>query len=232
MIREKQALLLMGSPKPAGSSSEVLGDYLLGKLLEQGFSGTKIHLHRTLRERESLERMLGLASAAEVVVLTFPTYCDSLPAPVIEALGEIVHHRQSASAEQKPRFLAIANCGFPEAIHNRVALACCRHFAEAAGLTWAGGLGLSGGGMLNGEPLRNRKGPVRNVIRALDMTATALAVGKPVPEAAAELIFRPMIPRWLYLAVGNWGWKRQARQFGTSRRLGERPWPDRGGATG
>jgi|GEM_PF-2252081 len=112
MTEARQVLFLAGSPKPQGSSSEILGSYLLEKLVGQEFSGAKIHLHQALRERENLKRMLESVNAAEVIVLTFPTYCDSLPAPVINALEEISNHRRTLDTEQKPRFLAIANCGF------------------------------------------------------------------------------------------------------------------------
>ena len=50
-------------------------------------------------------------------------------------------------------FTAIANCGFPEALHNTTALAICEVFARQAGFEWAGSLSLGGGEAVNGQPL-------------------------------------------------------------------------------
>ena len=48
------------------------------------------------------------------------------------------------------------NCGFAEAHHNDVALDIYRLFARDAGLHWAGGLAIGGGGMFAGKPLKRR----------------------------------------------------------------------------
>jgi len=231
MMRRKKALLLVGSPKSSGSTSEALGGYLLNRLIEMGFSGTKSILRRAVRDRKRIDCMLASVNNAEVIILACPTYVDSLPAPVIRALEEIVAFRRTHEGHGQPRFLAVANCGFPESLHNMVSLACCRRFAGEAGMIWAGGLSLGGGEALNGASLQNRKGLARNVIRALDLTATALERNESVPEGAEKLMARPLVPRWLYLWIGTRGWKAQARRFGTAGRLGERPWRDRSGET-
>ena len=72
---------------------------------------------------------------------------SSLPQDV-EVLSEA-----DLAAEGLLTFAALANCGFPEAHHNRTALEICAQFAAAAGMTWAGGLALGAGGAVHGQPL-------------------------------------------------------------------------------
>jgi len=226
MTRPEKALLLIGSPKPGGSTSEALGSYLLEKLANEGFAAETLHLRQAVAEAAGTAGLLAAVAGADLVILACPTYVDSLPAPAVRAFEAIAAARRNRAPQQQ-RFMAIVNCGFPEAVHNRVALAICRQFARETGFLWAGGLGLGGGGAVGGQTLQSRKGLLRNVIRALEMTATALAGRRPLPEAAVELMARPLIPGWLTLRIGSWGWKRQAKRFGTLERLQERPWPNR-----
>jgi hypothetical protein len=37
---------------------------------------------------------------------------------------------------------------------------------------------------------------------------------------------KPFIPKWLYKFLGNWGWRRQAKEYGTKDRLKEKPHTD------
>jgi len=225
MKRPQKALLLVGSPKPAHSTSEALGGYLLEKLAAEGFAGERVHLQPAASEPAGVAGLLASVADAELVILAYPTYVDSLPAPVVRSLEAIAAGRRTGKV-QPQRFLAIANCGFPEPVHNRVSLAICRQFAREAGFAWVGGLSLGGGGAVSGEPLESRKGMLRNIIRSLDMSAAALAANRPIPDTAVELMARPLMPRWLYLWIGNWGWRRQAKRFGTTERLLECPWPN------
>jgi hypothetical protein len=120
--------------------------------------------------------------------------------------------------------LAIANCGFPEARHNEPALAICRRFAQELGIEWAGGLALGGGQAINGRSLKDLGGMVRNVIRALDLTAEALATGQSVPVEAVELMAEPLTPAWMYVRLGGLGWRFQAMKHGAHKHIHARPY--------
>ena len=65
---------------------------------------------------------------------------------------------------------------------------------------------------------------VRNVRKALNLVAAAVDRGEPVPPEAADRMGRPLLPRWLYLALGNWNFKRQARKNGVIGRIHSRPY--------
>ena len=224
MTSPKTALLLIGSPKPAGeSSSESLGTYLLERLAERGIHTETQHVARAMRTEARTQELLQAVDHADLFILAFPLYVDSLPYLGIEALERIAAHRQAQPSPTQAAFLAIANCGFPEVRHNDTALLICEQFAASAGFRWAGGLALGEGGAINGQPLAKAGGMVRNVVAALDLTAAALAEGEPAPAEAIALMARPFIPMRAYMLMGDIGWLRQARRNQVVTHLRARP---------
>jgi hypothetical protein len=159
--------------------------------------------------------------------LVFPLYVDALPYLVTKALAVIAAHRRANPKPSPQRLAAIVNSGFPETRQNAVALAICREFAAQSGLEWAGSLALGGGGVIGGQSLSGAKRsgpPVRHVIAALEMTATALAEGLPVPPEAVRMIAKNPIPlmpfalwRWLYARIGGKGFEKVAAKNGVSK---------------
>ncbi|NTW96966.1 MAG: NAD(P)H dehydrogenase [Oscillochloris sp.] len=223
----QQAVLLVGSPRTNKSSSGSLGGYLLDQLAARGVATQTIQIYTTLNSPVRLQAMLETLERADLIVLAFPLYVDSLPAPVMVALEQIAAHRAGRRSGQ--RFVAITNCGFPEAHHCDNALAVCARFADQAGLIWAGGMALGAGeGMVHGTPLAEIGGMGRNLRRALDMAAQALAGGSPIPHAAMTLLAKPVIPPWLYLLVGGLSWGQQAKRYGNQRQLRQAPYQQPG----
>jgi hypothetical protein len=228
MTSPKNALLLVGSAKPAGqSTSEALGSYLAQKLAERDIAFTTMHVARAMRTEERTGALLAAVDAADIVILAFPLYVDGLPYLVTQALEQIAAHRAGETSIRRPLFLAIANCGFPEAVHNATALAICRQFADEAGFAWAGGLALGEGGAISGQSLAKAGGMIHNVVAALDLAAVALAAGQPAPEEAVALMARPFIPARAYMLMGDLGWLMQARQNRVVTRLAARPFASR-----
>lgn len=222
MNTPQRALLLVGSPK-ATSTSASLGDHVLGLLKQYGLLTDTLHITSTLRSAEGAGPLISAVDAADIIVLAFPLYVDSLPSPVVRSLQLLARHRRAMDNPPRQRLLAISNCGFPEAGHNETALAQCRIFCRDSGIEWAGGLGLGGGGMIGGLPLAERGRAVRNVVAALEIAARGLAGGDPLPEEAVALMARPLIPVWLYIFIGHMGWKREAKRFGALKKLHDRP---------
>ena len=155
----RTALLLVGSPKPGESTSESLGAYLLEALEKGGVKTQTLHVDqgralRTSRAKDCLEAV----ASSDLVVLSFPLYVDSLPAPTTRALELIAAARAGSAGagapadEHSPAFLAICQSGFAEAEHSAVAIEICRNFARSAGFAWAGGLVMPEGGMISGMP--------------------------------------------------------------------------------
>lgn len=219
------ALLLAGSPKGIRSSSAFLGAYLMEQLARRGVETRTIFLVPAQRSPAKLAALLAATDKADLVVLSFPLYVDSLPAPVIRCLERVAAHHAAHAGRSGQTFMAVCNSGFPESRQNDTALAICRCFADAVGWRWAGGLPLGGGhGLVQSQPLATRRGPARFVLPALDLTAQALRSGSPIPEEAVRLFAKPFVPAWLYRIMGHIGWHVEARRARTTRSLRARPY--------
>jgi len=219
----RHALLLVGSAKRPHSTSEVLGTQILERMRARGCSTETLFLHRAFDEADRCSALLEAADRADVVLLASPLYVDSLPYLVIKTMERIAEHRAERPSPRPRRFACVVNCGFPEARHAELAIRMCGLFAKSAGWEWAGGLALGGGEAIAAQSLAAKGGMVRSVVRALDLAADALAEGQLVPPEAVTLMAKPMMPTWLYMLAGNWGWKRRAKKYGVQRRLAERP---------
>jgi len=217
------ALLLVGSPRTRKSTSASLGGYLLEQLSVRGVETETIQIYTSLNSPERLKALYSAVENSDLIVLAFPLYVDSLPAPVMAALEKIAAHRLEEPS--RARFAAISNCGFPEAHHNETALAICAEFAHAAGFEWMGSLALGGGqGLVHGAPLNELDGRAIPIKQSLEMAAEALASGNSIPGNARELLAKPVIPNWMYKLFGGFGWKQQARRFGVERSIKYKPY--------
>jgi hypothetical protein len=203
--------------------------FLLGRLQERGLDTEHLRIHSSLKSQEGTGSLLAAVERVDLVVLASPLYVDSLPAPVVKALEVIRQHRKAARQRKKQAWLAISNCGFPEAHHNRCAVAICRRFAAEAGFDWAGGLSLGMGEAIAGRPLDKIGRMSRNVRQSLAIAAEALADGRPVPETAVRLMAKPLVPRWMYVWLGHRRWERGAKQQGGWNEIERRPYQERRG---
>jgi multimeric flavodoxin WrbA len=220
----QRAVLLVGSPRTRKSSSQALGGYLFDRLAAGQVQTETFYIHTSLYSQERMDALMEAVDAADLVTLAFPLYVDSLPAPVMAALERIAAQRLGKSGN-RPRFAAIANCGFPEAAHNRTALAICEIFARQAGFAWTGALSLGAGeGMVHGAPLAEAGGPAIPIKNALNLAAAALLCGEAIPQSAVDLLAKPIIPGWMYRLMGVYGWKKQAKQYGVQKVMQQKPY--------
>lgn len=219
----RRALLLVGSPRTKKSTSASLGGYLFEKLNARGVETQTIQIYTSLNSSERMKGMLHAIDTTDLILLAFPLYVDSLPAPVTATLERIAAYRKAN--QPRIRFAAIANCGFPGAHHNNTALAICSEFARQNGLAWAGGLSLGAGeGIVHGVPLNELDGRAIPLKKALELAAQALAEGKQIPQAARDLLAKPIIPTWMYTLRGTFGWKQAAKPYGMEKNLKRQPY--------
>jgi multimeric flavodoxin WrbA len=223
MQKPTSATLLVGSPKGPSSTSNSLGTYLLDKLQEHGLKTQKVFVCQCLNSDKNRAALLNLIDESDLIVLAFPLYVDSLHSQAIETLELVAKHEKTKSEHDKKSFAAIANSGFPEAKHSDTALQVCRLFAKQAGFNWAGGLAMGGGGMIAGLPLDEMGGQARNQKKALEIAAEALARGEPIPEDAVVLMSKLGFPRWLYIWMGNRGWKQEAKKHISIKKMYDQP---------
>lgn len=220
----RHALLLIGSPKPGYSSSESLGDYLLGQLQQKGYNIEKIKISRIIKTDIGIKQLISSINECDVLFMASPLYVDGVPAAVVKAMEIIAAQRKGRETVKKQILSAICNSGFPEANQNHPALDIYRNFARETGFTWSGGIALGGGGIINGKPLNDLGSRVKNVVRSLDLIAAALAGGNPVPKEAVELMAKPVAPHWLYVLFSQIGWHIAAIKNGAHKRLNDKPY--------
>jgi hypothetical protein len=215
---KQRALLLVGSPRGFKSTSASIGTYLMDKL-SAGFEVERIHIQAAIRSQASQGDMLQKATGSNLLILAFPLYVDCLPAPVIAELELLADQRKNAETPKNQRLVAIVNCGFPEASQNNTALAICRRFASETGIEWAGGLSLGGGGAISGTKLEDAGFVAQNARKAVGLAAEDLLEGRAISSEAVDLMAKMQIPKWLYLFLGNRGWKKMAKKYGCQDRL-------------
>jgi hypothetical protein len=205
-------LLLVGSPGNLRSNSDKVGQYLLDRLSEAGWTTDKECIYQDIKSEKSLNIALDKMDNADLVILSFPLYIDSLPFQTIRFL-EIANGRGTVKGKEQ-RLMAICQSGFPESRQCEYALRICSVFARDYGCHWVGGLAVGGGGAIGGRPLNEGGGILRNLRLALDLTATALDQGKGVPSEARELTNKGLAPPWLFNWIVNRRWNREARRNG------------------
>ncbi len=224
-----KVLLLTGSPKGGRGVSFALGSALTSRLAAGGAAVEVTAVAAVLRSSEERHRLYRLADEADLVVVSFPLYVDQLPAPLVQTL-ELLADRRKGAMGMTPwpgplvqKLVAVVQCGFPETAQCRPAVDIMRQFAKEAGFPWAGALALGMGGAVGGRSLAKPGGMLRNVVKALDIAAASLLEGGDVTPEAAALMAKPLMPRWLYHAAANWGFRRQLRRHGAGKRAFDRP---------
>lgn len=222
-----KVVLLVGSAKHEGSSSAVLGSYLLERLAEQGLTTRTFRVHMVLRTPANRLELVNEVNDCELFVVAYPLYVDTLPALVIETFEMLAEARRGGYATM-PRMAVIANCGFPEAQHNDNSLKICQRFAKEAGFVWVGGLAMGMGGVVGGERLESKGGLLRNVQAGLDEAAVALAAGQVIPASAAAKLSRPVMQSWLYRQVASFGWRKWASENRVRGQLRRKPYVEGG----
>lgn len=221
----KSVALFVGSARPKGTStSESLARQLIGGLDKAGVATTLVYASQFIKPGRAAEEGLAAMLAADTLVVAAPLYVDGLPSLVSRALEQLAP-RLGEGSHTLRRVVGILNNGYPEAVHNHLALRILRCFAHQNGLAWAGGLALGGGEVIQGRPWSSARLMLRAPIKALRMAAEALAAGRPVPPEASRLMARPLVPARLYRWVARLRWIIQARPNGIGRRqLGARPY--------
>jgi hypothetical protein len=214
--RPRRVLLLIGSVKPAGTStSERLGNSLIRRLRECGWEtaiehvGSIVHL-----ERAPTPRFLEVTGRADLIVLATPIYVDTLGALATQALSQL------GDAGGHFALMGMFQCGFPEVEHTWLAPRVLESACRAHGWTWVGAIS-AGGAALYPQP-----GEISGHEEGLDLAAAALDAGSCLTDEIAEKCARPVLSPRVYRTLGAAGWIAQSWQHGTMFRLGARPLGD------
>lgn len=208
-----RVVIINGSPKAKDSASGALIEKL------QGFLDDKPDVYRAahLAREHGPETMADMVSA-DALLIVFPLYVDSLPAPLIEVLERLERAAKSMPAPL-PIVYGICNCGFFEAEHTDIALQILRNFARRTGLNWGYGIGIGAGGL--SAAMCREKGPAAALFSVLNRLGDSLNHLR--AEEHEDVFVTPGIPRVLYLLGAHMGWRQMSRQNGVRRQMRTRP---------
>ncbi|MBD3193713.1 MAG: hypothetical protein GF317_01560 [Candidatus Lokiarchaeota archaeon] len=226
MSKLKNVLILIGSPKGPSSTSKALADYLVSELNNFGLKSKTAYLHRMVFREKKQQEFLTLINKSDLIILSFPLYVDSFPAPVIKAMELISNNKDILSPLSEKNFIAISNCGFPESKQIDTVIDMCKLFCEKVGFYWKGGLELGGGAFIRGRPLEDIGGMAQNLRESLQIAAEKLANGEEIPQKARDLFSEPNIPTKIYKMMGNLGWRMQGLGNKNMFNLKQKPYKD------
>jgi len=206
--------IINGSPK-TGISARIISQ--MGKLLDG-----RIEIYHAMRlvGAETPKETAAEALEAEILLIVFPLYVDSLPAPLIELLTRLESAARHGTAT--PKVFTIVNAAF-ESAQTSLALEMIEHFACRAGLPWGYGIGIGKGTMLYNAGDNWEKGLASSVHRTLSDMAAAINEKR----SYRNIYIEPKFPSCLYKAAGNLGFWLEAKRNGVGN-LWARPYTDQG----
>lgn len=203
-----RAVLLVGSPRANRSTSFVLGTYLIDKLKASGVITETFFIYRIPEKSFEWEEMLKSTDNADLVILSFPLYIDTLPSKVIYLMEEWRKARLQRDRSVASHFTAVVNCGFPEKVHCNNVISVSRLFSREIGAIWSNAVAVTGGRGLGKKPLEDWGNNTRNLIRGLDLAADSLLKGQVISSKSIKLMAKLKQPPWLYRLKGNRFWKK------------------------
>jgi len=204
-----------GSPKTAGISALIIKQ--MEKLLDERIK--TYHAMRLVRAETPQEAIAGMLDA-DILLIVYPLYVDSLPSPLIELLTRLESAARRGAAA--PQVFAIVNAAF-ESAQTTLALEMIEHFTYRAGLPWGYGVGIGAGSMLYNAGENWGKGLASDIHYALSDMAAAIKEKR----RGQNIYVAPKFPRFLYRAVANIGFWLGAKRNGVSN-LRARPYINQG----
>ncbi len=226
----RRAVLLIGSPKGSDSSSASLGSYLLNMIEKYEFETEHLHIHSEISTKTKTILFLKKIEEADFIILAAPLYVDTLPAKVIKALKLIADKRKKLyfddiKSAKNQSFIALINCGFPEAEQNETALKVYKEFAREAKLKYLGGIAIGMGGAVSGQSLSEMGGMAKDLVTGLEQAVENIVRNQIISDSAIEKTSKPLISqKWLYTLAGNFNWRFQALKNGVYLKINARPY--------
>jgi len=204
MTVQKKILLLIGSPKKNQGASEFMGSHLLNLFNEKGIQAKKEHIKTLIVEKHEKQYFFSLLDNSNVIILLCPLYFDAPPYPVTKAMEIISEHRAKQSYLKAQSLFVISNCGYPEAEHNKTAMALYKQFAKEAKFLCVGELLIGMGPMVYLNPILKTGFLFSKLKKTLNRIANHIIER---PGYIGEIVMEPFIPQWVYF----WGGRAASR---------------------
>ena len=201
--------MIVGSPRPSGSTSAVLASVLKSRL--EG----KAEIREYLWNKYNLtEETLKAVVSSDAIVFVFSLYIDSIPSHLLRCLVDMEKYVKANNMAVRPKVYVLLNNGFYEGHQNINAIRNMESWCRHCGFEFCNGAGIGGGGMLgmiNSFP--EEHGPMKIVQGKIKEIASLILAG----EAAPISFTVPNYPGFLYIAQAQMGWRSFLRQNGLKR---------------
>jgi len=208
-------VFLNGSPKLKKSVSKFIIDQIISIIGED----SKYYRALDISKSEIQDEFIKDVLSAKALIIVFPLYVDSIPAPLLKIL-EMLEGYARKSPNNDLRVFAVINCGFFEPNHTLIALDIIKNFSLKSGFSWQYGIGIGCGGFF--ASIKDMKhGPSSNVYKVLlDLCKNIKA---PSRNPLGNILVKPKIPRFVYRLAANLGWNNTAKFNGVKKQIRAKP---------
>ena len=192
--------VINGSPKAGKSNSEILGNYLLSLLKDNG-----IRKYYSISVRLD-DKIKNEIYNSDVLIFLFPLYVDGIPSNLLKLLVEF---EKKKVIKYRTKIYCIVNNGFYEGKQNQLAILQIKNWCEKVKARWGQGIGVGAGELLpylKKYPLG--QGPLKNLGKVLDeFSANILTL-----KSDEDIYINPNWLRSLYFLQGSISWILKGRK--------------------
>ena len=192
--------IINGSPKVGKSNSEILGNYLLSLLKDNG-----IRKYYSISVRLD-DKIKNEIYNSDVLIFLFPLYVDGIPSNLLKLLVEF---EKKKVIKYGTKIYCIVNNGFYEGKQNQLAILQIKNWCEKVKARWGQGIGVGAGELLpylKKYPLG--QGPLKNLGKVLDKFSANILTLK----SDEDIYINPNWLRSLYFLQGSMSWILKGRK--------------------
>lgn len=192
--------IINGSPKAGRSNSEILENYLLSLLKDNG-----IRKYYSISVRLD-DKIKNEIYNSDVLIFLFPLYVDGIPSNLLKLLVEFEKEKVVNPAT---KVYCVVNNGFYEGKQNHLAILQIKNWCEKIKARWGQGIGVGAGELLPYlKKCKLGKGPLKNLGIALEKFSDNILNLK----SDEDIYINPNWLRILYFVQGSISWILKARK--------------------
>lgn len=196
---KQEILLLSGSYRGNKTTSNSILTFLTQHIEKDHYSIHHLKVSSHVPDKKNDALIFNHINSADLIILCSPKYNLSLPAPVMYVF-EMLHQRKRELIQKTRKFISILQ--FEAPVGGTTAQKICHNFSDNMGFCWHGDLILPGAGEIKGRPLEETDNMMKNIRKALILTAKAISDGLPIPEKA-RIIGKKQMPTWMIIVIVN-----------------------------
>jgi hypothetical protein len=200
--------LINGSPKPLGSTSEVLLEELKA-LLPGEHELLSLGLHHAMLTNQQLADL----TSCDALVFAFPMYMGGIPSHLLHCLMQL--EKALASEPHDITVSALVNNGHYEGLQNASTIEMLKNWTARARLHWGQGLGIGTGIMIaQAKDVPLGHGQKKNLAQPLSTFVNNL-----LDRTSGENLYvNPTYPRFAILQGANHDWTKQGKAHGLKKK--------------